>query len=73
MYLRAGLLIDRYGFKACLRDRSSMVVDSGYVARRNCFGLWLRSFRFLLGTANLPISLGLKVAAEWFPAKDRGH
>jgi ACS family hexuronate transporter-like MFS transporter len=73
MYLGAGLLIDRYGTKlvygvaaawwsvaAMLRATASSVLGFGV-------------FRFLLGTAESSNFIAAeKVAAEWYPPRDRG-
>ena len=73
MYIGAGLLLDRYGTKivfgiaAVWWSLAAML----HAAVSSAFGFG--AFRFLLGTAESANFVGAqKVAAEWFPPKDRG-
>lgn len=73
MYIGAGLLLDRYGTKiiygiaAIWWSLAAML----HAAVTTAFGFG--AFRFLLGTAeSANFVAAQKVAAEWFPPKDRG-
>lgn len=73
MFIVAGLLIDRYGTKfiygaaAAWWSVAAMLHSTAGSALG--FGVW----RFLLGVAESANFVGAqKVAAEWFPPKDRG-
>ena len=73
MYIGAGLLLDRYGTKivfglaAVWWSLAAML----HAAVSSAFGFG--TFRFLLGTAeSANFVAAQKVAAEWFPPKDRG-
>lgn len=73
MYIVAGLLIDRYGTKliygvaAVWWSLAAML----HAATSSVFGF--STVRFLLGTAeSANFVAAQKVAAEWFPPKDRG-
>lgn len=73
MYIGAGLLLDRYGTKivfglaAIWWSLAAML----HAATSTAFGFG--TFRFLLGTAeSANFVAAQKVAAEWFPPKDRG-
>ncbi|HMX26383.1 MAG TPA: MFS transporter, partial [Blastocatellia bacterium] len=73
MYIGAGLLLDRYGTKlvfgvaAVWWSLAAML----HAAVSSAFGFG--AFRFLLGTAeSANFVAAQKVAAEWFPPKDRG-
>ncbi len=73
MYIGAGLLLDRYGTKLIFGVAaiwwSLAAMLHGLAATAFGFG----AFRFLLGTAESANFVGAqKVAAEWFPPKDRG-
>lgn len=73
MYLGAGLLIDRYGTKLVYGIAAVWwsIAAMLHAATASAFGFGV--FRFLLGTAESANFVGAqKVAAEWFPAKDRG-
>ncbi|MFN0124980.1 MAG: MFS transporter [Blastocatellia bacterium] len=73
MYIGAGLLLDRYGTKLIFGVAAvwwSLAAMLHAVAS-TAFGFGV--FRFLLGTAeSANFVAAQKVAAEWFPAKDRG-
>jgi ACS family hexuronate transporter-like MFS transporter len=73
MYIGAGLLLDRYGTKLVFGVAalwwSLAAMLHGVASTAFGFG----AFRFLLGTAESANFVGAqKVAAEWFPPKDRG-
>lgn len=73
MYIGAGLLLDRYGTKLVFGVAAvwwSLAAMLHAVAQ-SAFGFG--AFRFLLGTAeSANFVAAQKVAAEWFPPKDRG-
>jgi len=73
MYIGAGLLLDRYGTKIVFGIAavwwSLAAMLHGLASSAFGFG----AFRFLLGTAeSANFVAAQKVAAEWFPPKDRG-
>jgi ACS family hexuronate transporter-like MFS transporter len=73
MYIGAGLLLDRYGTKLIFGVAavwwSLAAMAHGLATTAFGFG----AFRFLLGTAeSANFVAAQKVAAEWFPPKDRG-
>ncbi|MFN0109090.1 MAG: MFS transporter [Blastocatellia bacterium] len=73
MYIGAGLLLDRYGTKIVFGIAavwwSLAAMLHGLASTAFGFG----AFRFLLGTAeSANFVAAQKVAAEWFPPKDRG-
>jgi ACS family hexuronate transporter-like MFS transporter len=73
MYIGAGLLLDRYGTKIVFGIAavwwSLAAMLHGVASTAFGFG----AFRFLLGTAeSANFVAAQKVAAEWFPPKDRG-
>jgi ACS family hexuronate transporter-like MFS transporter len=73
MYIGAGLLLDRYGTKLIFGIAaiwwSLAAMAHGLASTAFGFG----AFRFLLGTAeSANFVAAQKVAAEWFPPKDRG-
>lgn len=73
MYIVAGLLIDRYGTKLIYGVAAVWwsVAAMLHAATSSVFGF--SSVRFLLGTAeSANFVAAQKVAAEWFPPKDRG-
>lgn len=73
MYIVAGLLIDRYGTKLIYSVAAAWwsVAAMLHAATSSVFGFGL--VRFLLGTAeSANFVAAQKVAAEWFPPKDRG-
>lgn len=73
MFIVAGLLIDRYGTKVVFGVAAAWWSLAGilHAAVSSAFGFG--AVRFLLGTAESVNFVGAqKVAAEWFPPKDRG-
>ncbi len=73
MYIVAGLLIDRYGTKLVYGVAAVWwsVAAMLHAATSSVFGF--STVRFLLGTAeSANFVAAQKVAAEWFPPKDRG-
>ena len=73
MYIVAGLLIDRYGTKLIYGVAAGWwsVAAMLHAATSSFFGF--SAVRFLLGTAeSANFVAAQKVAAEWFPPKDRG-
>jgi ACS family hexuronate transporter-like MFS transporter len=73
MFIVAGLLIDRYGTKLVYGAAAVWwsVAAMLHAAAGSAFGFG--AARFLLGTAESANFVGAqKVAAEWFPPRDRG-
>lgn len=73
MFIVAGLLIDRYGTKLVYGVAAAWwsLAAMLHAAVNSAFGFG--AFRFLLGAAESANFVGAqKVAAEWFPPKDRG-
>ncbi len=73
MFIVAGLLIDRYGTKIVFGAAAAWwsIAAMLHAAVSSAFGFG--ATRFLLGTAESVNFVGAqKVAAEWFPPKDRG-
>lgn len=73
MYIVAGLLLDRYGTKLVFGIAAAWwsLAAMLHAAVSSAFGFGF--FRFLLGTAeSANFVAAQKVAAEWFPPKDRG-
>lgn len=73
MFILAGLLIDRYGTKLVYGVAAAWwsVAAMLHAAAGSALGFGV--FRFLLGTAeSANFVAAQKVAAEWFPPKDRG-
>ncbi len=73
MYIVAGLLIDRYGTKLIYGVAAGWwsIAAMLHAATSSFFGF--SAVRFLLGTAeSANFVAAQKVAAEWFPPKDRG-
>lgn len=73
MYIVAGLLLDRYGTKLVFGVAAAWwsLAAMLHAAVSSAFGFG--AFRFLLGTAeSANFVAAQKVAAEWFPPKDRG-
>ncbi len=73
MYIVAGILIDRYGTKLIYGVAAAWwsVAAMLHAATSTVFGF--STVRFLLGTAeSANFVAAQKVAAEWFPPKDRG-
>ncbi len=73
MYIGAGLLLDRYGTKIVFGIAAVWwsLAATLHAAVSSAFGFG--AFRFLLGTAeSANFVAAQKVAAEWFPPKDRG-
>ncbi|MDX2030505.1 MAG: MFS transporter [Blastocatellia bacterium] len=73
MFIVAGLLIDRYGTKMVYGVAAAWwsIASMLHAVAGSAFGFG--AFRFLLGTAESANFVGAqKVAAEWFPPKDRG-
>jgi ACS family hexuronate transporter-like MFS transporter len=73
MFIVAGLLIDRYGTKVVYGVAAAWwsIAAMLHAAVSSAFGFG--AARFLLGTAESANFVGAqKVAAEWFPPKDRG-
>jgi ACS family hexuronate transporter-like MFS transporter len=73
MYVVAGILLDRYGTKLIYGVAAAWwsVAAMLHAAVSSAFGFG--SFRLLLGTAeSANFVAAQKVAAEWFPPKDRG-
>ena len=73
MYIVAGLLIDRYGTKLIYGVAAGWwsIAAMLHAATSSFFGFSV--VRFLLGTAeSANFVAAQKVAAEWFPPKDRG-
>jgi ACS family hexuronate transporter-like MFS transporter len=73
MFIGAGLLIDRYGTKLIYGVAAVWwsVAAMLHALVSSTFGFG--AFRFLLGTAESANFVGAqKVAAEWFPPRDRG-
>lgn len=73
MFIGAGLLIDRYGTKLIYGAAAVWwsVASMLHAAVGSFFGF--SAVRFLLGTAESANFVGAqKVAAEWFPPRDRG-
>lgn len=73
MYIGAGLLLDRFGTKIVFGIAAVWwsVAAMLHAAASTAFGFG--GFRFLLGTAeSANFVAAQKVAAEWFPPKDRG-
>ncbi len=73
MYIISGLLIDRYGTKLIYGVAAVWwsVAAMLHAVTSSVFGF--STVRFLLGTAESANFVGAqKVAAEWFPPKDRG-
>jgi MFS transporter, ACS family, hexuronate transporter len=73
MYIVSGLLIDRYGVKLIYGAATIWwsVAAMLHATASSTFGLGV--FRFLLGTAESANFVAAeKVAAEWYPPKERG-
>lgn len=73
MFIVAGILIDRYGTRLIYGAAAVWwsVAAMLHAAAGTAFGFG--AFRFLLGTAESANFVGAqKVAAEWFPPRDRG-
>jgi MFS transporter, ACS family, hexuronate transporter len=73
MYIVAGILLDRYGTKVVFGIAAAWwsLAAMLHAAVSSAFGFGV--FRFLLGTAeSANFVAAQKVAAEWFPPKDRG-
>ncbi len=73
MFIVSGILIDRYGTKLVYGVAAAWwsIAAMLHAAAGSAFGFG--AFRFLLGTAESANFVGAqKVAAEWFPPKDRG-
>ncbi len=73
MYIVAGLLLDRFGTKRVFGIAAAWwsLAAMLHAAVSSAFGFG--AFRFLLGTAeSANFVAAQKVAAEWFPPKDRG-
>jgi ACS family hexuronate transporter-like MFS transporter len=73
MYIVSGLLIDRYGVKLIYGAATIWwsVAAMLHATASSTFGLG--AFRFLLGTAESANFVAAeKVAAEWYPPKERG-
>ena len=73
MYLGAGLLIDRYGTKLVYGVAAAWWSAAAMLHATASSVLGFGVFRFLLGTAESSNFIAAeKVAAEWYPPKDRG-
>lgn len=73
MFIGAGLLIDRYGTKLIFGVAAVWWSVAAMSHALAATALGFGAFRFLLGTAESANFVGAqKVAAEWFPPKDRG-
>lgn len=73
MYIVSGLLIDRYGVKLIYGAATTWwsIAAMLHATASSTFGLGV--FRFLLGTAESANFVAAeKVAAEWYPPKERG-
>lgn len=73
MYIVAGLLIDRYGTKLIYGVAAVWWSLAAMLHAATSSVLGFSTVRFLLGTAeSANFVAAQKVAAEWFPPKDRG-
>lgn len=73
MYIGAGLLLDRYGTKIVFGIAAVWWSLAAMLHGVASSALGFGGFRFLLGTAeSANFVAAQKVAAEWFPPKDRG-
>lgn len=73
MYIVAGLLIDRYGTKLIYGVAATWWSVAAMLHAATSSVLGFSTVRFLLGTAeSANFVAAQKVAAEWFPPKDRG-
>ncbi|MBI1761278.1 MAG: MFS transporter [Acidobacteria bacterium] len=73
MYIVAGLLLDRYGTKRVFSLAAAWWSLAAMLHAAVSSAVGFGAFRFLLGTAeSANFVAAQKVAAEWFPPKDRG-
>ncbi len=73
MYIVAGILIDRYGTKLIYGIAAAWWSVAAMLHAATTSVLGFSAVRFLLGTAeSANFVAAQKVAAEWFPPKDRG-
>ncbi|MBS1809753.1 MAG: MFS transporter [Acidobacteria bacterium] len=73
MYIVAGILIDRYGTKLIYGIAAAWWSFAAMLHAATTSVLGFSAVRFLLGTAeSANFVAAQKVAAEWFPPKDRG-
>ncbi|MCI0391628.1 MAG: MFS transporter [Acidobacteria bacterium] len=73
MFIVSGILIDRYGVKMVYAVATAWWSIAAMLHAVASSAMGLGVFRFLLGTAESANFVGAeKVAAEWYPPKDRG-
>jgi ACS family hexuronate transporter-like MFS transporter len=73
MYIVAGILLDRYGTKLIFGVAAAWWSIAAMLHATVSTAFGFGAFRFLLGTAeSANFVAAQKVAAEWFPPKDRG-